>query len=278
MSLFYKTLEEHKQLLEAKKYDEKSLGAAEREGWFMRQLTSSFSLSSNQALRFDEVTDFDLKMIGFFNNNRDIVHFHFSYEYDPQTMDLKIKTLAAGLGDNKLSYQLSKNDDLPSSLNVYNDLDLARKAVTLKKNPSELNLIIEEQALFLDRLGYYKTLFPTSPDYVTWELKDRLKEIVHNPSQGIKEIKIERELHLSHQDKMNCLFQYKYDPALILLNLESITAKIKGVEKTFQVNREISTLTVENIYNDLINAGRLTNAFQISKQLPQQTKGKSIRL
>ena len=279
MSLFYQTLDEHKQLLEAKGYDEKSLGAAEREGWFMRELTSNFSISSNHALRFDEVTDFELKMTGFFNDNRDIIHFNFNYEFDPRAMELKIKTLAADLGAHKLSYQLNKNDDLPSSMNVYNDLALAKKAVKSKNNPSsELNLIIEEHALFLERFGYYKTLFPTPPDYVTWELKDRLKEIVEKPSEGIKEIKIERELHLVHPDKMNCLFQYKYDPALMLLNLESITAKSNGVEKSFQVNREIPTLTVEHIYNDLINASRLTTAFQISKQLPQQTEGKSIRL
>ena len=277
MSLFYQTLDEHRQLLEAKGYDEKSLGAAERDGWFMRELRSNFSLSYNQALRFDEVTDFGLKMTGFFNDNRDIVHFNFNYEFDPRTLELKIKTLAADLGSNKLTYQLKKNDDLPSSVNVYNDLALARKAVRLKNNPSsELNLIIEEQALFLDLFGYYKTVFPNPPNYVKWELKDRLKEIVNKPSQGIKEIKIERELHLLNQDKMNCLFQYKYDPSLMLLNLESITARIKDVEKSFQVNRGVPTLTVENIYNDLISSNRLTNAFQIAQHIPQKNAGHKI--
>jgi len=277
MSLFHHTLEEHRQLLEAKGYTEKNLDAPDRDGWYMRQFKANFSLCSNQAHRYDEVTDFDLKMIGFFNDNKDVVHFTFNYEYDPQTLELKIKTLTADLAGNKLPYHLTKNEDLPASMVVYKELALARKKATLKKTPdTQINLIIEEQALFLDLFGYYKTLLSNPPNLIVDELRQRLGEIAKKPAHGIEEIKIERMLHLSEYDKMSCSFQYKYEPTLMLLNLDSIIAKTKEVEKSFQIKKEVPLLTIQTIYDDLTKSNRLSNAFQINQHQPRN--GKSIRL
>ena len=122
MSLFYNILEEQKDLLERKGYDELSLNSPYKNGWFMREVEIGFSLASNEASRLNEIVDFDVKAIGFFNNDRDIVVFKFHYECDPNNLTLNIKSLSAELNGKSKEYDLIANEDLPIAKTVYEEL------------------------------------------------------------------------------------------------------------------------------------------------------------
>lgn len=122
MSLFYNILDEQNELLKQKGYDEVSLNSPYKDGWFMRELEISFSLASNEAHRLNEKVEFDIKAIGFFNGDRDIVVFRFHYECDPDNLTLNIKSLSVDMEGKPKKYDLTANEDLPGSKAVYEEL------------------------------------------------------------------------------------------------------------------------------------------------------------
>lgn len=133
MSVFYNILDEHRDLLKSKEYDEVSLHSPDKVGWFMRQLKIYFSVGSNDAHKFNEKNEFDLKAIGFFNHDMDMVVFKFNYEYNPETMDLNIKSLEAELDGERLRFILKENKDLPSSKEIYKNLSQDKRLIAARK-------------------------------------------------------------------------------------------------------------------------------------------------
>lgn len=129
MSLFWNTLEEHRDLLKSRGYDEAALDSPDKEGWFMRQLELSFSKALKDSFATGEKTEFEIKTAAFFNNDADVVLFRFGYEYDPETTSLNIASLEVDMGDKTLNLDLKSNKDLPLAKSVYNNLALGKKLV-----------------------------------------------------------------------------------------------------------------------------------------------------
>lgn len=133
MSVFYNILDEQKDLLKSKGYDEVSLHSPDKEGWLMRQLQIYFSISSNDAHKFGEKNDFDLKAIGFFNHDMDMVLFRFNYEYNPETLELNIKNLQAKMDNEQVNFVLKENKGLPSSKDIYKKLSERKRLIAARK-------------------------------------------------------------------------------------------------------------------------------------------------
>lgn len=122
MSLFFQILDEHRELLKSKGYDETGLNSPDKEGWFARQLELHFSKSLRDAHVFDENQEFELQSTGFFNQDNDIVLFKFKYEYTPEALELNLKSITAKMGMIQVSFTLAKNADLPSSTSLHKEI------------------------------------------------------------------------------------------------------------------------------------------------------------
>lgn len=119
MSLFYQILDEHKELLESRGFTEEALSSPDKPGWFMRQLHLQFSKCSHDAHLFNEIQEFDLKAIGFFDNDADIVLFKFHYQFNPESAELNIKGLEASLDREQKLFRFTQNTDLPQASDIY---------------------------------------------------------------------------------------------------------------------------------------------------------------
>src|SRR5690242_2293998 len=118
MSLFYDMVEEQQVLMKEKMYDENSLDSPEKKGRFMHQFQAQFSKALNEAHHLKETIDFDLKTVGFFGRGVDLVIFNFSYQYNPETLDLSIRKLSADLDKYNKTYALDGNSHLPTAFQV----------------------------------------------------------------------------------------------------------------------------------------------------------------
>jgi len=115
MSLYYDLLQEQINLLKEKGYEEKSIGSPDKEGWFFTQLRRGFSDALHQSWQEGEPVAFQIATTGFFNDDKDIVHFKFSYEFNPENSSLtmnEMELIANGI-HRKITVQSPK--DIPHS-------------------------------------------------------------------------------------------------------------------------------------------------------------------
>lgn len=130
MSLFYNLLDEQIELLKKKGYEEKSIGSPDKEGWLFTQLRRSFSDALHQSWNEGEAVTFQIATTSFFNNDKDIVHFKFNYEFDLKSNSLSMKELeliADGI-NRKIAIQSAQ--DIPHSSQA---LLLIQEQVQLKR-------------------------------------------------------------------------------------------------------------------------------------------------
>lgn len=115
MSLYYNLLQEQVDLLKEKGYEEKIIGSPDKEGWLFTQLHRGFSNALHQSLQEGEPVTFQIAATGFFNEDKDIVHFKFDYEFNLErnTLSLKEMELVADKTNRKISIQSPK--DVPHS-------------------------------------------------------------------------------------------------------------------------------------------------------------------
>ena len=99
MSLFYRILDEHKDWLIQQGYTEQRLNAAEKPGYLAGQLRKEFSNAIQDNLWEKSPEDFSLFITGWFQNNRDMVHFQFNYVYDPNLVRLELRSLQARMDE-----------------------------------------------------------------------------------------------------------------------------------------------------------------------------------
>lgn len=115
MSLFFNQLKEQTDLLKNKGYDEKSLSSPDKGGWLFNQLQRSFSDALHQSFQEGGPISFSLCTTGFFNDNKDIVHFKLDYSFHLEENDLKLRTLEIEGSSIKTKIDIQLPDDLPHS-------------------------------------------------------------------------------------------------------------------------------------------------------------------
>lgn len=115
MSLYYNLLHEQINLLKEKGYEEKSISSPNKEGWLFAQLRRNYSDALQQSwLEGDPVT-FQIATSGFFNNDKDIVHFKFSYEFNPGNSSLIIKEMELNSDKVQRKISVQSPNDIPHS-------------------------------------------------------------------------------------------------------------------------------------------------------------------
>lgn len=130
MSLFYNLLDEQIELLKKKGYEEKSIGSPNKEGWLFTQLHRSFSDALHQSWHEGEAVDFQIAITGFFNDDKDIVHFKFNYEFDPNKHSLSMKELELVSDGINRKISIQSAQDIPHSSGA---LSLIQEQVQLKR-------------------------------------------------------------------------------------------------------------------------------------------------
>lgn len=115
MSLFHDLLQEQINLLKEKGFEEKLIDSPYKEGLLFTQLRQEFSNALHQSLREDEPTTFQIATVGFFNNDKDIVHISFSYEFVPANNNLSLKEIEFIHNDNQRKLSINSPQDIPHS-------------------------------------------------------------------------------------------------------------------------------------------------------------------
>lgn len=141
MSLFYNLLEEQISLLREKGYEEKSTGSPDKEGWLFTQLRRGFSDALHQSWHEGEAVAFQIATTGFFNNDRDIMHFRFGYEFDPHKNSLSIKELEIVVGGINRKISIQSAQDIPHSNSA---LSLIQDQVQLKRQQTTKYIPVHE--------------------------------------------------------------------------------------------------------------------------------------
>lgn len=140
MSLFHQIVDEHKELLKSKGYTEEALNSPDKPGSYMRMFAIQFSMNKQDAHRYNEKEEFELKTVGFFNNDKDVLVFKLNYQYDPEKLELSITQMTAVMDGNQVNYELQRNEDLPSSAEVYQKMTQAKKTI----NTNDESLKVEK--------------------------------------------------------------------------------------------------------------------------------------
>ncbi len=134
MSDFINILDNHRELLYERGYDEIGLGSPDKPGLFMRRLERLFSDCLQKSLFDDSRKDFFIDAVGFFNNDVDLVLFNFHYEVDPAKGELELKSFIARMDGIKLPFLLNRNMyELPQATRVHKLLCEERQRLVARK-------------------------------------------------------------------------------------------------------------------------------------------------
>ncbi len=135
MSYYSHILDELCGKIKEKGFTEDQLGAAESPGWLEKQLAMGLSEAIDDSFIFNSKEEFRFSITGFFNNNRNMLHFTFQYEFDPNIATDLFKKLSVATGDQEHSW-----DDLPSLKQVCQQFSVPEnKVVALSKPISRKN-------------------------------------------------------------------------------------------------------------------------------------------
>ncbi|OQP65483.1 hypothetical protein A3860_17620 [Niastella vici] len=135
MSDFLDKLENHRQLLQERGYDEVGLGSPDEPGHFMKRLEYLFSnCVAESRLHSKTEKDFFIDAYGFFNNDMDLVAFTFHYVFDPANKDIELKSFIARMDGIKRPFLLDRNMyDLPKATRVHQILCDERQLRTARE-------------------------------------------------------------------------------------------------------------------------------------------------
>lgn len=93
MSIYYDLLQEQINLLKEKGYEEKFIRSPDKEGLLFTQLRLSFSDALHECWQEGETATFQISTTGFFNDDKDIVHFKFGYAFNPENNTLLLNEM-----------------------------------------------------------------------------------------------------------------------------------------------------------------------------------------
>ena len=276
MSDFLDILDNHRELLQERGYDEIGLGSPDDPGLFMRKLEFLFSECVRKSEYNNQKQDFFIEAYGFFNDDNDVVSFKFHYEFDPTTKDIELKSISARLDEYSKVFLFSRNTyELPYASRVYQILNSAKQSNEVGLNPQDvIDKMVNEQDDLLKQLGYYKTLFANPSDFIRHELKSELKKLSGYQLSEIQHISIKRYIHFDSYQNLHCSFNYQYNPLNKTLHLESIDAKNDNIERHFSIANIHTSITLQQIHQSLKEAERVSFAKQLAEHFP----GKSNKM
>ncbi|OMP80030.1 hypothetical protein [[Flexibacter] sp. ATCC 35208] len=130
MSLVYQLLNEQEHLLTSKGYDEKSLNSPDKAGYLLKELQRQLGICLRDSLVDDGPFEFQLRTVGFYNNDRDCVSFNLHYSFDPEKVDLSITRLDVGFNHQAATVKLCENSMLPhasKAMELFEVKDLTNK-------------------------------------------------------------------------------------------------------------------------------------------------------
>lgn len=115
MSKFSRIIDRQKYLLLLKGYDERILNIPEPRGAFVERLKCQFSDCVHESFWKNEMVRFSASMTGFFADQKEAVKFIFNFEYDPNELELWLKSLVGIYQSIPRIYSIKRNNpkDLP---------------------------------------------------------------------------------------------------------------------------------------------------------------------
>lgn len=116
MSLFYNILDQHRNALIEKGYDEKSLNCPNQEGLLLEQLRVNFSNAMNESFRFKEKVEFELHTTAFFNSG-EMVEIYLQYSFDEEN-DLQLTKVKYSDGNMEKEVPIKAMGELPFSKEI----------------------------------------------------------------------------------------------------------------------------------------------------------------
>ncbi len=270
MSDFLDILDNHRELLQERGYDELGLGSPDEPGLFMRKLEFLFSECVRKSEYNNEKQDFFIEAYGFFNDDNDVVRFNFHYEFNPATKDLELKSLSARLDDYSKVFLFSRNTyELPYASRVYQILDSVKQLNEVGLNLQDvIDKMVSEQDDFLKQLGYYKTLFADPSHFIRHELRAELEKCFNYQLSEIQHINVKRYIHFDSYQNMHCSFNYQFNALNKTLHLESIDARNDSIERHFSIGNIHTSITLQQIQQSLKEAERLSFAKQLAEHFP----------
>lgn len=272
-AIIKKMLEEHCTLLGHKGYTSKEYFPYSDNFLFKKlehKLVSKYAIEN-------PTPDFLIRMQGFFNDQNDEVKYSFFYSIDQTNNALQINLLVADLHDKRTCYTVNEVNSLPAAENVWKHLNNTPKEekVEVIFPKEKIKILLREQEHVLGSLGYYKTLFDNNSNFIERELHGILLKSLNENERQI--IPINRNIHLNVNDKMNCRFQYSFDPVTVQLQLDSVTAKVGIVERTYSsAEIENQKIVLNGIFDELNGQNRLLNARKISEGPPERSGMKAM--
>lgn len=127
MADLIKILEEHITILHARGYAEIGLGTEDEPGYFVKQMENAFSHNLKGSGSEKNIQAFELKGIGFFNNETDMIEFIFRYKFNPTNKTIDLLSMKAEMGNSaneihfiKGIYEIPYLDKLISMLKIQN--------------------------------------------------------------------------------------------------------------------------------------------------------------
>lgn len=273
MSEFLEILNNHRELLEERGYDEIGLGSPDQPGFFMSKLEYQFSECIRKTKYDDNKQDFFIDTYGFFNEDKDVIKFNFHYEFDPAEKNIDLKSLSASMDGIKRTFLVGPNmyhlihaNRLHKSLWHERERQVSGALIVLLP---DIDKMIRVQDKYLEEMGYYNTMFPNPPNYIRDELRETLEQVLDQPTTDNQTIKISRYLHFHQYNSTKFSFQYQFDPVRNSLHLEHITAKTEDAEKTFLIENGKPTVTLQHINSDVREDERIRKAQNLANHIPK---------
>lgn len=218
----------------------------------------------------NEDHDFYITTQGYFNNEDDEVSFHLSFSFNGEEKALRPNALIAELNGKKILYPVKEIKDLPQPFNAWKCLtNKSRQSNAILIYPKDrIKMLLREQERFLGVFGYYDTVFTNKSMFIERQLQSQMEYYLHE--RGLRNIPIEQTIHLDQHHSIDLLFQYSFDPILVDLSLDKITARLDGIENKYFPGDWQTMITVQQMHKEL------SKQVQLSKVNPAK-RAKAIQ-
>lgn len=246
-------LEEHCELLQQRGYEEIGLGSLEEPGIYLQQLEQVFSHQIQEAQFNKSIREFDVRAVGFFNEEKDVIDFLFHYEFNPREGTIDLKSFTAEMDGVAKKFVLEQSIyNLPPVATVLSILSEGRDL--LQQNPvaAQNKQIAEGSLPFKDALTEHyallvykgftnKQFFPYANNFLFKKLEHKLeKKYTADDTTPDFLIRIQG-LFNDQSDEVKYNFFYSIDRTNHVLQMNAMMAELKD-KRIFYPIKEVSDL------------------------------------
>jgi hypothetical protein len=259
-------LDEHRELMLERGYADIGLGTAEEPGIYMQQLEQQFSFHIQDTLFKKDNREFDLKAIGFFNEEQHLVNFLFHYKLDARNKMIELKSLQAEMNGVTKQFILHRNMyQLPNSKTIVSALMKELQLVNvdspvhshptadLETTSSHRQVLLEHKEALAEKGYTNKEYFPYREGFLFKKLEAKVSKRFYDPNERQDFLIRTHGFFDAQNDEVKFNFFYTVNSSEHLVQLNSMVAELGDKRIVYPMKEANDLPPALNVWKHLTN-------------------------